>query len=252
VQISKTSYWAVIITALIHLVMVLVFAFLQIEFNSDKDWSYINMSLQEIKPPSELREIEKVKIPKNFEEKGLDAKKYSVAKTNEAINEATNELSRDQKAKIEQDIAKQVQDMARNESTTDLGRKGPGSLEGEILDKKKSKKKVSSGAEGKADLGNKHNEVTNITYYLKNRTEGIIGLNNPIYVCQGGGIVVVNITVNRFGEVISASINSAKTNTKDKCLQEAAKDAAFTSTFNEDIAAASKQTGTITYNFIGQ
>jgi len=128
VQISKTSYWAVIITALIHLVMVLVFAFLQIEFNSDKDWSYINMSLQEIKPPSELREIEKVKIPKNFEEKGLDAKKYSVAKTNEAINEATNELSRDQKAKIEQDIAKQVQDMARNESTTDLGRKGPGSL----------------------------------------------------------------------------------------------------------------------------
>ena len=61
-----------------------------------------------------------------------------------------------------------------------------------------------------------------------------------------------SITVNRFGEVISASINSAKTNTKDKCLQEAAKDAAFTSTFNEDIAAASKQTGTITYNFIGQ
>jgi len=125
--------------------MVLVFAFLQIEFNSDKDWSYINMSLQEIKPPSELREIEKVKIPKNFEEKGLDAKKYSVAKTNEAINEATNELSRAQKAKIEQDIAKQVQDMARNESTTDLGRKGPGSLEGEILDKKKSKKKRPSG-----------------------------------------------------------------------------------------------------------
>ena len=251
-QTSKTSCWAIIITAAIHLVMVLVFAFTQIDFQEDKDWSYINMSLKEIKPPSELRAIEKVKIPKNFEEKGLDAKKYSVAKTNQAVNEATNELSKAQKAKIDQEITKQVSDMARNESTTDLGRKGVGSLEGDISDKKISKKKTSTGAKGKSDLGNKHNEVTNITYYLKNRTEGVIGLNNPIYVCQGGGKVVVNITVNRFGEVISASINSVKTSTKDKCLQEAGKQAALTSSFNEDLNAVTKQQGTITYNFIGQ
>lgn len=251
-QRSKTSYWAITITAAIHLVILLFFAFTQIDFQSDKDWSYINMSLKEIKPPSELRAIEKVKIPENFEEKGLDAKKYSVAKTNQAVNEATNELSKAQKAKIDQEIAEQVSDMARSESTTDLGRKGAGSLEGNISDKKKSEKKTSTGAKGKSDLGNKHNEVTNITYYLKNRTEGVIGLNNPIYVCQGGGKVVINITVNRFGEVISASINSTKTSTKDKCLQEAGKQAALTSTFNEDLNAVTKQQGTITYNFIGQ
>jgi len=252
VQISKSSYWAIITTAAIHLVTVLFFAFTQIDFDKNKDWSYINMSLQEIKPLSKLREIEKVRIPENFEEKGLDAKKYSVAKTNQAINEATNELSKAQKAKIEQEIAKQVSDMARSESTTDLGRKGAGSLEGEISDKKKSKKKTSTGVKGKSDLGNKHNDVTNITYYLKNRIEGIIGINNPVYVCQGGGTVVVNISVNRFGEVLSASVNSVQTNTKDKCLQEAAKNAALTSTFNEDLASETKQDGTISYNFVGQ
>lgn len=251
-RISKSSYWAIITTAAIHLVTVLFFAFTQIDFDKNKAWSYINMSLQEIKPLSKLREIEKVKIPKNFEEKGLDAKKYSVAKTNQAVNEATNELSKAQKAKIDQEIAKQVTNMAQNESTTDLGRKGVGSLEGEISDKKKSKKKTSIGAKGKSDLGNKHDEVTNITYYLKNRIEGIIGINNPVYVCQGGGTVVVNISVNRFGEVLSASVNSVKTNTKDKCLQEAAKNAALTSTFNEDLASETKQDGTISYNFVGQ
>ncbi len=151
------------------------------------------MSLQEIKPLSKLREIEKVKIPENFEEKGLDAKKYSVAKTNQAVNEATNELSKAQKAKIDQEITKQVSDMARNESTTDLGRKGVGSLEGDISDKKISKKKTSTGAKGKSDLGNKHNEVTNITYYLKNRTEGVIGLNNPIFVLNGQSMIIIII-----------------------------------------------------------
>jgi uncharacterized protein YwgA len=99
VRISKSSYWAIITTAAIHLVTVLFFAFTQIDFDKNKAWSYINMSLQEIKPLSKLREIEKVKIPKNFEEKGLDAKKYSVAKTNQAVNEATNELSKAQKTK---------------------------------------------------------------------------------------------------------------------------------------------------------
>ncbi len=252
-QISKTSYNAIVITGVVHIALVAVFAFTQIEFNAEKDWSYINMSLREIEPFQTKPVIEKVKIPENYEEKGLDAKKYSVAKTNEAVNEATNELSKAQKAELDQEIAKQVEDMARQESTTDLGKKGAGSLEGKISATKKSKvKPKESGAEGTSDLGNKHNEATNISYYLKNRTEGLIGLNNPIYVCEGGGVVVVNIAVNRFGEVVNASVNSSKTETNDRCLQEAAKQAALTSSFNEDLAAASKQQGTITYNFIGQ
>lgn len=250
-QISKTSYWAIIVTAAIHLIMVLVFAFMQVDFQNDKDWSYINMSLKEIETQPKM-EKEELKIPDNYEEHGLEAKKYSVAKTNQAINEATQELSRSQQDRIDKEIAKQVEEMARQESTTDLGRKGPGSLEGDFNDKQKNKKEPSKGEEGKSELGNKHNEVTNISYYLKDRTEGVIGLNNPIYVCQGGGVVVVNISVNRFGEVVSVSINSSKTNTRDKCLHEAAKDAALTSTFNEDGNALNKQSGTITYNFIGQ
>lgn len=251
-QISKTSQWAIILTAGIHIIAVVIFAYMQIDFNNEKDWSYINMSLRQIEPPKPKSEIEKVKIPENYEERGLDAKKYSVAKTNEAINEATNELSSAEKAALDKQIANQVQSLAESESTTNLGKKGGGSLEGNLSTSKKQKQQSKSGLEGKSDLGNKHNEVTNISYFLKNRTEGPIGLNNPIYVCQTGGVVVVNITVNRFGEVISASINSSKTQSDDKCLQQAAKDAALTSTFNEDLNAVEKQRGTITYNFIAQ
>ncbi len=250
-QFDKNAYRALLITAIIHLLLIALFAYVQIDFNSKKDWSYINMSLREIESPKPTSEIEKVKIPKNFEEKGLDAKKYSVAKTNQAVNEATNELSNAEKAALDQQIAKQIEDMARNESTTDLGRKGAGSLEGSMSEDNGPKKRTTK-EKGDADLGNKHDESTNITYFLKNRTEGVIGIINPIYVCQGGGKVVVNITVNRFGEVTAARINTDKTETKDKCLHNAAEQAALTSTFNEDMQATEKQFGTITYNFIGQ
>ena len=73
-------------------------------------------------------------------------------------------------------------------------------------------------------------------------------LNIPAYRCEGGGAVVVVITVNRAGEVVNARVQSGG----DECMRESALRAARVSRFNIDQSAPARQQGTITYIFIPQ
>lgn len=73
-------------------------------------------------------------------------------------------------------------------------------------------------------------------------------LEVPAYRCEGGGEVVVQITVNRAGDVIAASVISGG----DECMREASLRAARLSSVNIDQTAPVKQSGTITYIFIPQ
>lgn len=254
-QWSKRTYWAIGLTLGVHVLMLIIFAFKRVQFQPKAKWSYVNMSLQDFDPTPPPQAKEKIKIPKNYEEKGLENKKYSVAKTNQAVNQATNELSKAQKAQIDREMEQAVQDMARKHSSTDLGKAGPkagkSGAEPEASKSKATINKEGSDA-GTSDLGNAHNQTTNISYYLKDRTEGIIGLYNPVYVCQGGGKVVVDIIVNPLGEVISAKVNTQQSEVKDPCLWKAAKSSALKSTFNSNDQAIARQQGTITYIFMAQ
>lgn len=69
----------------------------------------------------------------------------------------------------------------------------------------------------------------------------------PVYNVQEEGRVVVTITVNPAGKVISTSINK-RTNTVNAALRRAAEEAARKATFNT-ISGVNNQTGTITYYF---
>lgn len=70
----------------------------------------------------------------------------------------------------------------------------------------------------------------------------------PAYLCEGGGEVVVAVTVDRAGEVTGARILEGG----DDCMRETALRAARASRFNIDRAAPARQSGTITYIFIPQ
>lgn len=73
-------------------------------------------------------------------------------------------------------------------------------------------------------------------------------LEVPAYRCEGGGEVVVAITVDRAGKVVGARVEEGG----DECMRSSALRAARSSLFNIDNAAPAKQTGTITYIFIPQ
>lgn len=73
-------------------------------------------------------------------------------------------------------------------------------------------------------------------------------LEVPAYLCEGGGEVVVSVTLDRTGKVTAARVTGGG----DDCMREAALRAARASQFNIDQSAPARQTGTIAYIFIPQ
>jgi hypothetical protein len=92
--------------------------------------------------------------------------------------------------------------------------------------------------------------ATTISYNLKGRN--YVYIPTPQYKCQGGGKVVLDVTVNRRGYVVSAEINRKKSQISEECIAEAANTAALTTRFNEKTDAPEKQPGTITFIFVAQ
>lgn len=93
-----------------------------------------------------------------------------------------------------------------------------------------------SGAQGKGP-----------SFSLTGRTAVSLPLAN--YPGQEEGIVVVNITVDKYGNVTQATAGARGSTTMNQQLLEAARKAALQAKFNADNNAAAYQTGTITYRF---
>lgn len=87
-----------------------------------------------------------------------------------------------------------------------------------------------------------------VSFSLSNPVRTSRWLEVPAYRCEGGGEVIVAITVNRAGEVTTARITEGG----DECMRQAALEAARASLFNIDSSAPARQNGTITYIFIPQ
>lgn len=90
---------------------------------------------------------------------------------------------------------------------------------------------------------------SNIVYYLENRYH--ISLPIPVYLTQGGGKVIVDISVNRQGIVILAEPRMDR-KLRDEQIFLYAKAAAMRTVFNEDTNAPAIQKGTIHYTFVKQ
>jgi protein TonB len=80
---------------------------------------------------------------------------------------------------------------------------------------------------------------------------GRIALSKPIEQpdCQEEGIVVVRITVDKNGKVISAKAGEKGSTNTAPCLLKPAREAALRTTWNADQKAPANQTGTIIYKF---
>ncbi len=89
-----------------------------------------------------------------------------------------------------------------------------------------------------------------LIYEIENRVA--IKLPLPVYICEGGGMVKLDIEVDRNGNVVKAIINEYNENKEDNCILEAALSSAFASKFNYDSNAPEMQEGMIIYTFISQ
>jgi len=95
----------------------------------------------------------------------------------------------------------------------------------------------------------KYKGKTRITVNLPNRD--IRKQDVPVYRCETGGIIVVEILVDQTGNVIHASYSNSSVS-KDECLIEEAISYAYRFLFSADFNAEPRQKGTITFEFIPQ
>ena len=90
---------------------------------------------------------------------------------------------------------------------------------------------------------------SSVAYDLEGRYAEFMPI--PVFKCEFGGKVVVEIKVSRKGGVESAKVIDAFSD-KDDCLRETAVRAALRSRFNTSPRAPESQVGKITYNFVKQ
>ena len=206
--------------------------------------------------------IDKAEAEKKYKEK-LEADRIKKAEEEEAQKERDKLEAERKKIEADQkrqsDIANRTKNAlvnARNSGTNSTGEGetgGPGN-QGKLYGSVDSKihgeghglgdKGTGTGASGngKGGTGN------GISYDLGGR--GSQKLTLPNYIKQEGGIVVVDIRVDRAGKVIQAIPGTHGSTTLDEDLLKVAKEAALQTKFDPKPDAPEVQKGTITYNFI--
>lgn len=89
-----------------------------------------------------------------------------------------------------------------------------------------------------------------VSFSLKDRKANAMEI--PGYTCNGSGTVVIDIKVDKAGDVKSAEFNAGLSSGATECMIEKAKRYAKRARFNYADSGENMANGTITYKFIGQ
>jgi hypothetical protein len=170
--------------------------------------------------------------------------------TNRAYNEAEKFMKQieNQRDEVEEntesklaEIDAAIKNTSANESGIEKAR--------EAIKANKEKLARNNESTSKSTAKTAANRNTTISYRLVNRKS--LFLPNPVYTCEGGGKVVINIEVDLLGKIRKASYNRSASTTTNECLIDSALEYASRARFTTS-AGADDQLGTITYNFPGQ
>jgi len=190
----------------------------------------------------EMLELNKEPLPsQNLANMAADAndtrdKSYDDFSTYE---EDFSEQSQMTAEELEAQFFKEVASEANSDKHTEL----------ENLDKHELKKYDKSTKNTTSGGKNAYAGEVMISYNLKGRKA--YSLPNPGYTCNGSGVVVVQIKVDKSGSVKFADYSASQSNHATECMIERAIKYAKKSRFDY-VSSAGMQTGTITYKFVGQ
>jgi len=231
------SYRAFLITSLLFGILFLIlysFKLKSMQLSEEQNYR-IDYSVEENIPDEKQDEsTEKIKIETNraFNE----AEKFIANLENDRIEDpqsTENKLSEIDEAI---DLSSPYDDnTAKNKSKA-------------LLDKKKSMAQNDT----KSSLSNSDNSSshkTTVSYRLIDRKAILIP--NPVYTCESGGKIVINIEVNAIGKVTKAVYNKNRSTTTNGCLIDTALSYASKARFTTKANKAT-QLGNISYNFPGQ
>ncbi len=218
-------------TIAIHLLVLIIFLIVRLDKVRDVHQEAIVIEFNEeiYKTLEQLMKEEKLQSTNVKPLSQQDLKNIAVNAANQLREDISTEKYIEQ-LKDELDIEELNQQLDKSSENDPIV-----ASENEIKKEAKKKDEVYSGP-------------TRIEYSLLGRTDRFIHI--PVYKCQRGGKVVVNIVVNPEGKVIHATV--ASSSTKEVCIIKTALQSARISLFNIDLKANPKQHGTIRYEFVSQ
>lgn len=242
----SNTYKALIITTLISTVVL----FLGFTIHIKKQSKLVAETFYEMDAEA-VEEEEKEELEDIL--KSLDNLLATPATTNQAFNETkayendevSDEAFEEQLEAIKnrttvEDLKAANQD--NNVLTTSSSNKNNSSAFGNINDI------VNKRLDSQKNANNSADKNSSVSYSLVDRTHTFLPV--PIYLCEQGGKIVVNITVNHEGNVVDTYIN-ASSSSENGCLIDHALEYAKESKFTRDAKKAS-QLGTITFLFRGK
>ncbi|MDA3822396.1 MAG: hypothetical protein PF450_07295 [Bacteroidales bacterium] len=242
-EFIKKNLVAILYTIIFHLLILIVLVLTKVEGLKQDHELGVTLDFTEEQTLENLLNNENIEVPAEWIEKVFEARQQA---SNRAVNlndEVNQEIST-------QDYLQDLLDELESQKDEDFKE-----------NREKLKEIISSSVYEEETLQKKEDDdkepftgPTTITYEFldvpKNRKKRQLSI--PVYRCEGSALVVVDLIVRQDGSVSNVNVLSSETINDPSCFIEAAKNAAFTSTFKSDFGAPEKQRARITYQFVAQ
>ncbi len=240
----QRNVYGILGTIIVHLVLGILFMLITLSSDRKNLEPYI---LIDLRPSDEelLKKLSEIAIPEEYlnktPEEYLDIAVNLSEMTDEEFNleeyldQIKNEMISDGELD-ENNFMDQWKQRAEEDAALEY-------IESSNLENENDKRSLSE------EMAANYRGPTRVYYDLKDRIHEELSL--PVYKCQSGGRVVLEIIVGSDGRVLSADVLRDESSTDDNCLYEAALKAALKSIFNP-ISASIQQKGSLTYIFAAQ
>lgn len=170
---------------------------------------------------------------------------------NVASNEAAQEEESSGSSDVEEEVKEFIEELEEgfDANNTNL-EQGQNSTKGEGKSGEGGGDDKGDAKEENNDAKGKYQGTCTVSYLFEDPVRSHRNLYIPAYTARGGGVVVVDVKLDRNGAVTSASIASSTNTGLNAIALNAARN--NRTRFNIDSEAPSPQKGTITYTFIAQ
>ncbi|MEN8927814.1 MAG: hypothetical protein ABF242_10780 [Flavobacteriales bacterium] len=240
-KIGKGSLFAILITLVIHIAMLLYF-------------NVSTLKTTEVFIPNEVLLELDFKTPEEIEE--IINPEPEIAQNNQSIKDLMSDIQdiRNQsyedfsESEMDNEILKSIE-AENKKSVEELRDNGIKGFDKSEFDSEPDKKEVDKDK----NTDKKNNNFAGKVTKECNIPGRECSTGTPSYQCAGGGKVYIDITVDKIGRVKSAKVNTSKSSTNSDCiLNTALRFAKTTTKASSDLSGNNSQAGYIIYNFISQ
>ena len=250
-NVEKYKY-AILGTALVHI----IFFFYSTFATLDKPYKSVNPEAEILLPlddvefdPEIMEQLNLNKEPKESEEVANLSADQNDKREKSYENFSTQEMDEQVEADAKELEKKYFEEWAATHDNGGSNSSSNADLEVDKPEKDKNHNTVDK-SNIRTDGSNAYAGEVMVSYSLDNRKAH--SLPRPGYTCNSSGTVVIDVKVDKSGEVKSVSFNSEMSRGADECMVNKALDYAKRSRFNYSGGAPGSQSGTITYKFVSK